>query len=116
MAGVRCHFTSTESMPEMHLSASLRHHLLMVVKEALHNVVGHASASLVTLRIGLENQHIRLEITDDGCGLPESGAVRPGNGLQNMKKRAAEIGGKCEFLKPASGKGTVVRLTVPVKT
>ncbi len=116
MAGVRCHFTNTESMPEMHLSASLRHHLLMVVKEALHNVVGHASASLVTLRIGIEQQKIRMEITDDGCGLPQKAGMRPGNGLENMKKRAAEIGGTCEFLHPESGKGTVVRLTVPVKS
>lgn len=116
MAGVRCHFTNTESMPEMHLSASLRHHLLMVVKEALHNVVGHASASLVTLRIGIEQQKIRMEITDDGCGLPQKTCMRPGNGLENMKKRAAEIGGTCEFLQPESGKGTVVRLTVPVKS
>jgi alpha-galactosidase len=116
MAGVRCHFTSTNFMPEIHVSASLRHHLLMVVKEALHNVVGHASATLVMLSIGLENHTIRLEIADDGCGLPSEEAMRPGNGLQNMRNRAAEIGGACEFLKPESGKGTIVRLTVPVKT
>ncbi len=115
MAGVRCHFTTTESMPEIHLSASLRHHLLMVVKEALHNVVGHASASLVTLSIGIERHIIRLEITDDGRGLPAMDALRAGNGLENMKKRAAEVGGRCEFLHPAYGKGTIVLLTVPVK-
>lgn len=115
MAGVRCHFTSTESMPEVHLSSSLRHHLLMVVKEALHNVVGHASASLVTLRIGIERQHIHLEIADDGCGLPPAGDMRPGNGLRNMKIRAAEIGGRCEIITPESGSGTLVRLIVPVK-
>lgn len=102
-------------MPEIHLSASLRHHLLMVVKEALHNVAEHAAATLVTLRIGLEQQHIRLEIADDGRGLPSAETMRPGNGLQNMRNRAAEIGGTCEFLRPESGKGTIVRLTVPVK-
>jgi signal transduction histidine kinase len=32
-----------------------------------------------------------------------------------MKSRAAEAGGTCEFLKPESGTGTIVRLKVPVK-
>jgi signal transduction histidine kinase len=115
MAGVRCHFASTESMPEIQLSASLRHHLLMVVKEALHNVVQHAGAGLVTLRIGLEDARIRLEIADDGRGLAPQGSRRSGNGLQNMRNRAAEVGGTCEFSAPRSGRGTIVRLTVPVK-
>jgi signal transduction histidine kinase len=86
----------------------------MIVKESLHNVVGHASASLVTLRIGVEHPHIRLEIADDGRGLPPTDAMRPGNGLQNMQKRTAEIGGTCDILTPQSGTGTIVRLTVPV--
>lgn len=116
MAGVRCHFKSTDSMPEVHLSASLRHHLLMVVKEALHNVVGHASASLVTFSIGNDGRQICLEIEDDGCGLPPPNALRPGNGLENMKKRAAEMGGICEFLLAGTDQGTLVRLTVPTKS
>jgi alpha-galactosidase len=115
MAGVRCHFISTESMPEVRLSASLRHHLLMVVKEALHNVVGHAAATVATLRIGMEDQRILLEIADDGCGLPSADEMRPGNGLHNMETRATEVGGTCEFLKPASGTGTIIRLKVPVR-
>ncbi len=115
MAGIRCHFTSTGPMPVLHLSASLRHHLLMVVKEALHNVVGHAAATVVTLGIGIEDHHVVLEIADDGCGLPPAGTRRSGNGLHNMKSRAAEIGGICELLTPASGCGTIVRLTVPIR-
>ncbi len=115
MAGIRCHFTSTAALPKLHLSASLRHHLLMVVKEALHNVVGHASATVVTFRIGIEDQHILLEIADDGLGLPSAAEMHPGNGLQNMQSRAAEAGGGCEFLTPESGSGTIVRLRVPVK-
>jgi len=115
MAGIRCHFTSTAVLPELHLSSSLRHHLLMVVKEALHNVLGHAGATVATIHIAIENQHIVLEIADDGCGLPPAEKMRHGNGLQNMKSRAAEAGGTCEFPKPESGTGTIVRLKVPVK-
>lgn len=116
MAGIRCHFTSTDSMPGIHLSASLRHHLLMVVKEALHNVVDHASATVVTIALGFTSGRLVIRIADDGGGLPTDGTMNTGNGLQNMKKRAAEIGGTCEFLTPDSGNGTVVLLNVHVKT
>lgn len=115
MAGVRCHFMSTDSMPEVRLSATQRHHLLMVVKEALHNVVGHAAAMVVSFRVALVDQHILLEITDDGCGLPPANEIRTGNGLYNMEIRAMEIGGTCELLKPESGTGTIIRLKVPVR-
>ena len=115
MAGLRCHFTNTAALPDLHLSASLRHHLLMVVKEALHNVVGHAEATVVTLRIGVEDRQLLLEIADDGRGLPPPDSLRPGNGLQNMKNRAAEMGGTCEFCVPESGTGMIVRLRVPVR-
>lgn len=115
MAGVRCHFTSTESMPLIRLSASLRHHLLMVVKEALHNVVEHAGASVVTMDVGVTAGRLVIRIADDGAGLPSMESRNAGNGLQNMKKRAAEIGGTCEFSTPDTGSGTVVCLTVHVK-
>lgn len=115
MAGIRCHFTSTSAMPEMRLSSSVRHHLLMVAKEAIHNVIGHAGATVVTLRIGVEGQQIVLEIADDGRGLPPAGELRSGNGLHNMRARAAEVGGSCDIATPPSGRGTIVRLTVPVR-
>ena len=116
MAGIRCHFASTAAMPELHLSARLRHHLLMIVKEALHNVVSHAAATVVILRIGVEDHRLMLEIADDGRGLPPAGSMRGGNGLQNMKARAAEMGGVCGFSLSESGTGMTVHLSVPVRS
>ena len=115
MAGIRCHFTSTAAMPVMHLSSTLRHHLLMVVKEAVHNAVKHSAATVVTLRIGIEGNRLVLEIADDGRSLPPPAEMIPGNGLENMKSRAAEIGGACEFLTRETDHGTIVRLTLPIK-
>lgn len=114
-AGVRCHFLSTEALPSMRVSSTVRHHLLSVAKEAIHNAAQHADATVVTIRIGLEGNRIVLEIADDGCGLPPANALKPGNGLANMRSRAAELGGACEFLAPATGQGTIVRITVPTK-
>jgi signal transduction histidine kinase len=115
MAGIRCHFTRTESMPDIQLSASLRHHLLMVVKEALHNVVEHAGASVVTIDVGVTAGRLVMRIADDGRGLLPMVSRKVGNGLQNMEKRAAEIGGTCEFSTPETGSGAIVCLSVHVK-
>lgn len=110
MAGIRCHFTSTEEMPNLHLFSTIRHHLLMIAKEALHNIVKHAAATVVTLRITVEGGRLTIEIIDNGHGLPPADAMRPGNGLANMRSRAAAIGGVCEVIPPAGGSGVMVRL------
>lgn len=115
MADIRCRFTHTAALPQIRLSSMLRHHWLMVIKEAIHNVVQHAHAKVVTIHMESYPDKIIMEIADDGVGLPPPDRLLPGNGLENMKSRAAGIGGTCEFLKPDSGRGLIVRLTLPMK-
>jgi signal transduction histidine kinase len=115
LTGIRCHFTNTSTLPHLHLSSTMRHHLLMIVKEALHNVSDHATASLVLFHIGTIKKGIMLEIKDDGCGLPTGELLTRGNGLQNMKSRASELGGICEISSSSSEKGTTVRITMPMQ-
>jgi signal transduction histidine kinase len=114
VAGIRCHFTSTEAMPAVSLSSTFRHHLLMIAKEALHNVVSHAAATVVTISIIVQGDHLRIEIADNGGGMPPEVSLKSGNGLKNMNSRATTLGGTCELLSPQSGSGTVVRLTIPL--
>ena len=114
LAGIRCHFTSTEAMPDIHLSSRLRHHLLMITREALHNIVTHAAASVVTFSLAVEAGRLILEISDNGRGLPAAEVLKPGNGLENIRSRATAAGGSCEFPAPESGTGTRVRVTLPL--
>ncbi len=125
MAGIRCHFTSTEVMSEIHLPSSIRHPLLMISKEALHNIVKHATATVVTFRIVVEDRRLVIEIADNGCGMPPPEAMTPGNGLANMRSRAAAIGATCEILPRGEGgqpatlqasrkSGTIVRFILPL--
>jgi signal transduction histidine kinase len=114
LAGIRCDFTSTERMPEVPLGSTFRHHLLMIVKEALHNIVAHSAASVVSLRIAVDGPRLVLEIADNGRGLPPPESMKAGNGLQNLKSRALALGGSCEFLAPESGTGTRILLTLPL--
>lgn len=116
MAGVRCRFTSIDEMPELQLTSAFRHHLLMIVKEALHNVVSHSGATLVTFDVRLENDRLVLELADNGRGMPTADQLKHGNGLANMRKRAEILGGTCEILKPENESGTLIRLVLPVKS
>jgi two-component system, NarL family, sensor kinase len=63
-----------------------------VATEALTNVVRHSHASAAVLRLRCGNS-IDVEVTDDG---PPNGRWRPGVGLQAMRDRAAELGGRFE--------------------
>ena len=106
--------------PDRPVSAEVRRAVFLVLKEALHNVVKHAGASAVDVTLALAEDRLTLIVADDGCGLaaPPGGdgapaRVRGGNGLGNMRQRAAEIGGAVEVSRGERG-GTIVRLTVPL--
>ncbi len=91
------------------LSGVQRKNLFLITKEALHNVLKHSGATRVDLRIQLLDQHLQLEIQDNGKGIQEKNEF--GNGLKNMKKRIGEIKGTLEII---SHGGTLIRLTVPI--
>jgi len=113
MAGIRCRFVGMD-LPDIPLSSSLRHHLLMITKEVLHNVVKHSGASTVTLHLRHLDGALFLEIEDDGKGIGAPEGHRHGNGLNNIRKRTLAVGGSCDFLTGTGGRGTLVRLCIPV--
>ncbi len=62
-----------------------------IAQEALTNVVRHARARTCIIRLAVEDPALRLEVTDDGAGLPSE--RRAGVGLLSMRERAEELGG-----------------------
>ena len=102
------------------LDPELESTIYRVVQEALTNVSRHAQATQATIRIVERNGLIRASVTDDGQGLPEADRLGPrgdglegGFGMSGMRERAELVGGELELV-PAPGKGTVMRLTVPL--
>ncbi len=83
-----------------------------VIAEAIHNVVRHAGASTVTIRLGLRDDRLTAAVADDGQGMGQrdTGA---GYGLTTMRERAERWGGTVT-VRPGRSRGTVVRLTVPL--
>ena len=83
-----------------------------IAREALSNVAQHAEARRCGVRVFASDGRVTLEVTDDGVGLgnPVSGS---GQGLSNIRARAASLGGQIQ-IKGLAGSGTTVRLVVPV--
>ena len=83
----------------------------MVAREAVGNAVLHAEATLVRVVIGGDARGFRLDVVDDGRGLPADAArARPGHlGMVGMRERALAIGARFSA-RPADGGGTIVSL------
>lgn len=91
------------------LSLEQRRNLHLIVKESINNAVKYADCTRLTVRLTVENRTLRLLIQDNGRGF-DPATVRRGNGLNNLHKRAEELGGTFR-LESAPGQGTLVEVT-----
>jgi PAS domain S-box-containing protein len=89
--------------------------VVRVTQEAMTNVVKHAGARTVRIRLSFESRRIRLSVIDDGRGFavePDFQAYGGHWGLLGMRERASQIHGKLS-LRSTPGHGTEVVLLVP---
>jgi PAS domain S-box-containing protein len=88
--------------------------LYRIAQEALHNVVKHAGASRVEVRLTSQDAVLILEVHDDGVGF-EAGGTFPGHlGLTSMRERASAAGGTLE-VESTPGHGTAIRARIPYR-
>ena len=106
------------------LPEKLRKSIYLIFKEAINNIIKHAQAKSVSMRVEIINSVFEMVIEDDGVGFimdeqrqgtslaaeVDDHPVR-GHGLRNMTKRAEEMGGSLSILS-TPGKGTTLRLSV----
>jgi two-component system, NarL family, sensor kinase len=102
------------------LSCSAEQFAFRVAQEALRNVVAHAGASAVDVRLGRrpgpDGDVLTLAVNDDGVGFDPATAVsddRPHLGLRLLDDLAGDVGGRIE-VRSAPGAGTTVTMEVPV--
>lgn len=109
----RCRQDLPASLPTCALPPDVRHNIFLIVKEALNNVLKHAGGSVVNLQVQLDGQKLKIVIADDGKGFAPDTTVANGghSGLENMRQRAAAVGGQLS-LTSEPGKGTRVELSV----
>jgi signal transduction histidine kinase len=102
-----------ETIPHHVINSNIRRTVFLVVKESLHNIIKHADANLVKVKVTMQGNLLAIEIKDDGKGFDINDARRFGNGLDNIKKRMSEI--KADYqIKSEPGTGTTINLSVPV--
>ncbi len=89
--------------------------LYFIAQESLNNVLRHANATSVTVRIKKRKASVLLEVEDDGCGFNPQKDDKGGMGLRNMQERADQVGGKLKITS-TPGKGTKVSITVDKMT
>jgi signal transduction histidine kinase len=89
--------------------------LVQVVREGLSNVGRHASAATCRIALYARDHKAVLEIDDDGVGFDVGGATGIGQGLGNLRGRAAALGADLE-IESARGEGTTVRLSIPISS
>jgi signal transduction histidine kinase len=100
--------TSPNDFPR--LSAAVEVAAYRIVLEAVTNVINHAQAGDCEVSLILEYGNLKIEIRDDGMGLPK--ARKHGIGLDSMRERAEELGGRLEL--SSSQQGTRVYVEIPI--
>ncbi len=98
----------TTSMDTINLAPAQANVLCLALREAITNIVRHASASAATLRVARDSKRIRMCIEDNGTGF----AGEEGNGLRGMRERLAASGGTVD-LRHAIPTGTVLTIELP---
>jgi signal transduction histidine kinase len=84
--------------------------ILLIFKEALHNIRRHAEAHYVKIELAEERGVLLLRIADDGVGFDPLSATS-GYGLASQRQRAQSLGGEWQ-IESKPGSGTLAMLRV----
>lgn len=106
MNGHECEFQiiGLDTAPRL----DVQRHLLLALKEMLHNVLRHAKARHVAIRLNVDGGRFTLEVSDDGCGFDAS-MQGDGHGFTSLRHRARTLCGDLA-LESKPGTGTRVAL------
>ncbi len=104
-AGIRCRVDLPPHPAARPVAAEVRHNLFLVIKESLNNIVHHANATEVFLSIHAGGESLSVVVQDNGRGFNGEVKNNEADGLENMRRRIAEIGGHLQ-IESEPGKGT----------
>jgi signal transduction histidine kinase len=113
VSNIVCRFKIPIECDAVTLTEAARHNLFLAVKEALNNVIRHASATEVELRMTHCDSTLEIVIADNGRGF-DSNTIRRGNGLANLHYRLEALDGQCYV--ESKAEGTTVRLVIPLQS
>jgi PAS domain S-box-containing protein len=103
----------TDFCPEPEVAFERKEALYRIAQEALHNVVKHARATRVELRLAQRDGVLLLAVQDNGQGFDPAGEFAGHLGLKSMRERALQLGGAVT-IHSAPGQGARVVAQVPI--
>ncbi|HLO13482.1 MAG TPA: sensor histidine kinase [Anaerolineales bacterium] len=114
--GVKVDFCVADEVTR--LPSHLETMLFRIAQEAISNILRHANASNVSIRLWTTDKYFWLEIEDDGCGFEiekaTGGAVdRKHLGLLGIQERVSLVGGEVK-VESAQGSGTCLQVHIPL--
>lgn len=88
--------------------------LFRILQEVLNNIIKHAEATRISIRLEYLQNALRLEVDDNGVGFNMGNMPidQLGMGLHNINKRAGIVGGEA-IIKSGEGKGTSISIHIP---
>jgi signal transduction histidine kinase len=111
-AGRACDEEYAETLPELSADANIA--VFRVVQECLMNIMKHAQAKHVRLRVATDERELSVTIQDDGVGIDEQRiAIPQSHGLLAMRHRIEALGGTFRIRALGPGAGTAVSFTLP---
>lgn len=105
--------TNLDAIKNIDFSMEQKSNMYLIFKEAFNNAVKYSQATKIEVNANLEDHQLKLLVIDHGKGF-DLQELTNGNGLQNMKKRASDIGAKLD-IESNWERGTTVILTLPLK-
>lgn len=90
-----------------------RKNLILIVKEAVNNVVKYSKATHVKVGVKITHPDLIIEIIDNGVGMDLEKIKNTGNGLSNMRKRTQELDG-IFAINTRPGMGTNILAKIPI--
>ena len=106
-------FTANEAAWQVELAEESTRHLFLFFREALHNILRHAKASKVEIRIEATGAHFQLSIQDDGIGIGTEQLERPAT-LHALRQRSEALDAEL-LIASQPGAGTRLMLTIPLE-
>jgi PAS domain S-box-containing protein len=111
-SGLKCHWTNNAN--EIELDREKATTVFRILQEILTNVLRHASAANLYVKLERSKHYFELEVRDDGRGITESQTMNSRSlGLLGMKERALLVGGEVHIT-GREGAGTTVVVRVPL--
>jgi PAS domain S-box-containing protein len=119
-SGIKVNLSLPPELQRLHQDVETA--LFRAVQEALTNVHRHSGGSRVEITLSLDGKRIRLEVKDDGRGIPQKhlkrlteGTADAGVGIAGMRERMRELGGSLDIESDRTGTKVVIKVPLVEK-